>query len=282
MIVGKIGRISLAAAAASVFLVALQASPVSAHGTNCKPPPANMKFWAQYDTSVMDPDIIGNLIPTGTNTSPHRTILTTDIPGHAGGYLHLGAPKAHVNYAGGANSVFGFHTGDFSLDVWVRIPKSGKMNDIPILDTHTGTPWQRGVMLSTTFKTVAFMMTDQAGDSWSWVTNIMIHDGVWHHLAVSVDRDNAQKSGIYVDGKRKKVSFWGGPGPNTALIPFDPTLQANKSLGTANPLRVGLGGDDGFGKTPHSSPLDIDEIEIFDRALTPLEIAALHARPKCH
>lgn len=241
-----------------------------------------MKFWARYDANVMDPDAIGNRTPTGTNASPYRTIVATDIPGHAGGYLHLGAPKAHVNYAGGSNSVFGFHTGDFTLDVWVRIPKSGKQNDIPILDTHTGTPRQRGVMLSTTFKTVTFMMTDQAGDSWSWVTNAMIHDGVWHHLAVSVDRDNAQNSGIYVDGKKKKAYVWGGPGPYTTLVTFDPTPKMNKSLGTANPLRVGLGGDDGFGKLPHSSPLDIDEIEIFLRALTPPEIAALYARPKCH
>lgn len=103
---------------------------------------------------------------------------------------------------------------------------------------------------------------------------------------MAVDRLDAAKSGIYVDGAPVQIhrildgkwqgAQWSALSPAGFYTKFDPTPVAG-ALGRNNPLVVGY---DGIGRASRS-PFDIDEIEVFDRALTAAEVATLARQPKC-
>ena len=81
-----------------------------------------------------------------------------------------------------------------------------------------------------------------------------VADGHWHHVAVTVDRDNPNGGVLYVDG--------------AAVYTFDPTIR-NLSLDNAGALFIGRSVDG----TSWSG--DIDEVALFKRALTPLEVLTI-------
>jgi hypothetical protein len=86
-----------------------------------------------------------------------------------------------------------------------------------------------------------------------------VWDGGWHHVAGTYDGESVR---LFVDG------FEIGAGTPT-------TIAVNYGLSTNNDLVFGEYGNSC--EDPHAFQGDIDEIEIFDRALTPDEIQAIHA-----
>jgi hypothetical protein len=81
-------------------------------------------------------------------------------------------------------------------------------------------------------------------------------------VAVTVDRDDPRGGVLYVDG--------------AVVFVFDPTIRA-LSLDNAAPLIIGYNPD---GNTFWNG--DVDEVEIFKRALTPLEVHALFKADAFH
>ncbi len=83
----------------------------------------------------------------------------------------------------------------------------------------------------------------------AWASNTQLSLNTWHHIAVTFEANNAMK--LYIDGQIDKSVY-----APSWFPPMEPSTE---------PLRIGRFFD---GK--------IDELEIFNRALSPFEIWAIH------
>ncbi|HEX9722342.1 MAG TPA: LamG domain-containing protein [Candidatus Paceibacterota bacterium] len=151
---------------------------------------------------------------------------------------------------------------DFSITAWIKadIGSSPKMT---IVDKRVYTPppgqsamgysfflWNNadfGVQLSESTVVNAYTSYFSPGPD--------LRDGTWHYVAAAVDRDVSNGGILYVDG--------------TVVLTFDPTLEPG-DLSNTNDLYIGRhvpGFDSYFDGS-------IDDVKIWNKALTPAEVAA--------
>ncbi len=145
--------------------------------------------------------------------------------------------------ASGANG----YDWDFSFEAWIQTSKATGLQII--VEKISGS---LGYSFYIDNDKLAFKMGD--GSVSSWVSpSSSVADGAWHHVGVSVDRDDPNGLKFYTDGGLTDM--------------FDPTARSG-SLVNANDLRIGA----------HSTSVTdlymgkFDELTIYERALTPAEI----------
>ena len=152
-----------------------------------------------------------------------------------------------------------FGTGDFSIDVWVQTVDATSTRTL--VDKRTGTiPGLTGYHLYLYNGKPGLQLAD--GSSYtnynSTASTAFVADGNWHHIAVTVDRNNTLGLNIYVDG--------------ASVASLDPTGHVG-NLDNNAPLVFG-------GKnqiTPSFTFVGtLDEMELFNRALTPTEIQDIY------
>lgn len=219
--------------------------------SRCAPPPPGMQFWLAFDNGYAD--LIAGLIGV-----PQSVSLSTDSPsGHA---PHVASIAAGGRVTLPSSPALAVGVGDFTIDAWIRIPPSNVQN-IPLIDTRTAHVGNvRGFLLFVYEGRIGFQMAD--GSYSNFVSNTAVANGAWRHVAVTVDRDAAQGGRIYVD---------------SALVhTFDPRGRSG-SLGASASMRLG---HDAV-LVGAGAPFDIDEVELFGRALAPNEIGGLWWAPKC-
>jgi hypothetical protein len=85
-----------------------------------------------------------------------------------------------------------------------------------------------------------------------------LRDGLFHHVAMTVDRMATNGGKLYVDGQ--------------VVLTFDPTLQPG-DLSTTEPLRIGNHADPALNSHFKGR---IDEVALYNRALTAAEVQAIH------
>ena len=104
------------------------------------------------------------------------------------------------------------------------------------------------------------------GSSFHWYVDVpqAVFDGQWHHIAVTAHRSGTPPLAVvfYLDGTAIP-DMSGMPPVSASLTSVDPLLFASSLIDTG----VYRGGSDGV----------LDEIEIFNRALTAAEIQSLYA-----
>jgi hypothetical protein len=160
-------------------------------------------------------------------------------------------------------------SGSFSIETWIRIDPSAPLGVMVIVDKRVSSG---GKPLGYSF----FVRRDGGGDRIglqlgdalgpAGYTNYVspptvpaLADGNWHHVGVTVERQNASGIVWFYDG-----SPMGGNN--------NPTLRSG-SLVNNSPLRIGTR----TAFSPLTGWLDgeLDELEIFNRALVPSEILAI-------
>jgi hypothetical protein len=145
-------------------------------------------------------------------------------------------------------------TGDFSIDCWVRTPVGGTPGVQVIVEKRENPT--RGWSLYLFNGNPGFQLADGAGFS-NYGTTTNVADGNWHFVAASVDRNNPTGLIIYVDGV-----------PNT----FNPTAHSG-SVSNASALWIGSR-EPAFGQILFNG--DIDEVELFRRALTQADVDSIY------
>lgn len=178
--------------------------------------------------------------------------------------LHLNGPSEGMTVPD--NSALNFGPGaDFSIESWVApITATTSYGVMDIVDKRI-TPYYgndsvaQGYELCVGNGQLAFQMSDSL-NSYPLVVSggRDLRDGVWHHVAVSVQRGSTTGGKLYVDGQ--------------VVATFDPTSKPG-DLTTTAALLVGM----------HPSPwLDcnfrgtIDEPSLYNRALTAADVAAIY------
>jgi hypothetical protein len=246
------------------------------------PPSNTMVAWYPFDETA-SPSVnlatLNNATWSGTPTpGPGEVAGAVDF---SNGYMD--APDSIVtNFgpAGGATCPSGgdYSTcqGDFSFDVWVKLDVLPNGNVNAIVDKRNGSEIGYSFYLygSTSYFNGYPWIGVQLGDQAHGFTNYGspalepplgsqqngLTVGTWHHIAVTVSRNSP---GIlwYFDG---------------SVIPNSPTLIPTQTGTLLNnvPLSIGANGAANFGGSNFFGSLD--ELQIFNRVLTPKEIEAIY------
>lgn len=154
-------------------------------------------------------------------------------------------------------------TDDFSIDAWILAEVSGSSGVRVIVDKRDAPNGNTavGYVLFLFNGRLGFQLADAplvAGAHTNFVSpGPDLRDGTFHHVAVTVVRSSSTGGKLYVDG--------------VVVFTFDPTLEPG-NLSNNKPLLIGKHQTVGFSGAYRGR---IDEVEIFDRALSASEILDL-------
>lgn len=157
---------------------------------------------------------------------------------------------------------------DFSIEAWVKPSASpGNFKDIMSVVSKRVAPdtiTQLGYELYLQEGRLCFQLADTLA-AYSWhnfeSAGPDLRDGKFHHVAVTVNRRSTSGGTLYVDGK--------------VVLTFDPTVCPG-DLSNAGPLRIGSHPVNGL---PCFFNGMIDEVSIYNRALSAAEIQAVSVAP---
>jgi hypothetical protein len=237
-------RIALRIAVLVLALVLTQLGQVRISAQLSVPPPTGMVSWWPGDGNAND--IVGSNNGTLVNGA-------TFAPGKVGQAFLLDGVAAWVDL--GSSNVFNFGSADFTIDFWILW--NSLAGEQVMIEKFDNGPAFGGVLGGWTFTKVStnqFQFGGAAGGGYASVnvTPPGISTGTWHHVTVT-------RSAGLVD------IYWDSALIGTGLVAnIDPTPQS---------LKLGRRGDArGFF---HNGL--IDEVETFNRALSPIEIVAIYS-----
>ncbi len=227
---------------------------VIVHGKQCIQPPSGMVAWWPLDeTSGTIANDIANVNDGNHTNGP------VPATGKVAGALTFDGSNDYVQSPNHPTlnfpaSVAGTGIGDFSIDAWIFMKESSNVRVI-VDKRQQVANGLRGYTFFLRNGLLALTLADGSGTTYN--SGFAVTPNAWHLVAVTVDRDVTDGIRFYVDGV--EVGTRGNP-----------TLRPN-TLNNASPLRIGsstLAVADLFSG-------QIDEVEIFNRVVTPGEIAGI-------
>lgn len=226
---------------------------------NCARPPRDLQAWFPLDTAVGDatPNLANPGLPGILSGTP------TVVPGQwVTSSYHFAESDAADKITVADDPSLDAGVDDLTIDLWLRTTNASGVTTI--LDKRQASPIQGYcVFLNDGFPGLQ-LATD--GEYTSWILHAavapeaFVADGSWHMIAISIDRDDPQGVIFYVDGQQ-------------AGSPSSP-LGRSGSLDSSADLVIGRQHDVGYGVDWYDG--DLDEIEIFRRALTDTEVLAIY------
>jgi hypothetical protein len=215
----------------------------------CVPVPTNIVLWLPFDEKTGA--TLTNLVPIGNNGTPVSAPVS--VGGFVANSLNFNGTNQYVTVPD--YPAINFNTNDFSMDAWIRRdPNSGNSPRI-IIDKRDAR--NIGYSLSVSFDNLLFQLCDSALLPTNYRdTGVVPADNQWHFVAVTISRGSTNGGLFYIDGNPTGT--------------FDPTGHPG-SLTNTNSFLVG---NTLFGGA-FSWMGGIDEVEMFNRVLTPAEIATI-------
>ncbi|HKR64883.1 MAG TPA: LamG-like jellyroll fold domain-containing protein [Thermoanaerobaculia bacterium] len=236
------------------------------HVPHCVFPPPAMRAWWPFDelAGPVAHDIAGGIATNGAHVASPAIVA-----GRVSRALSFDGVTQHIVVLPTSDLDLG--ASDLTIDAWVKTKQSGRA---PIVDKRSNerigyalflddgrlgielgdrmghTPVTPPPCSISNFLTPCTEYVAPAGSK-------LANDGRWHHVAATVDRDQSSGGALYVDGK--------------VVLTFDPTIRP-LSLDNAEELWIAQPRGAGAGDAFHG---EIDEVEIFSRALSGAEIASL-------
>jgi hypothetical protein len=209
----------------------------------CTSPPKDTLAWFPLDE---DTGTTAQELIEGSNGTH------IDVPTPVSGFVNLALSFSgagdHVEAPDASNLNFG--TRDFSIEVWLRTSQTSGV--VTLLDKRVN-PTQ-GYSLYV-FDGSPGLQLASAGVHSNFNSSLFVSDGEWHHLVVSVDRDDPMGLVFRVDG--------------TLQENFDPTAR-NGDLDNTAPLIMG-----GHSFSPPNFIGELDEVTFYGHALSEAEVSYL-------
>lgn len=221
-----------------------------------------------------------------------NTVSATYVSGRLGQALHyesdFGPPTApgattttnttYVSLGVRPDLQFGTDV-SFSVAFWVRLPENFIGGDLPFFSTAAGSLGGHGLVLSPAYGYGngsgaepdpaplnyggwGLSLYDEGSANGARIYGELgsINDGNWHHLGFVFDRN--QQAVTYLDGAPARSYKIDGT-----------TTAAAKTIDTGLPATIG---QDPTGIYPETGSADIDDLGVWRRALSPLEVASLY------
>ena len=213
---------------------------------SCTTPPANMVAWWPADNNAND-----------VTASPDNGTLNggaTFAAGEVAQAFSLNGTTAYVSAPDVAKINFG--TGDFSIDAWIQTSNANGVQSFVDKRVGDNVSVFTGYSFFTFNGNLGVQLADGTASNFISATNVA--NGAFHHVAVTVVRNSTTGGHLYVDG--------------ASVLTFDPTVRAGSLTNTAE-LRIG--------RNSPNTVLDlffsglIDEVELFNRALSAAEVLAV-------
>jgi len=220
--------------------------------SNCVEPPSGMVAWWPLDETQAP---IANDL-AGVNNAGTWVNSPVPVTGMVSGALNFNG-KNSVDVAD--HSELNFGKGNFSIDLWIKTSDTNQ-SVRTILDKRTGTSTNpTGYELYLYKSRIGLQIADGTSTNYnsSDSSSIIIADNNWHHVAVTVDRATTSGLHFYVDG--------------SLVATFNPTTRQGDLTNTA-PFVIGrnlISSEQIFIGT-------LDEIELFNRVLSPDEIKGIY------
>jgi hypothetical protein len=146
---------------------------------------------------------------------------------------------------------------NFSVAFWVKLPAGAMPGDLPFFCNATNSSYNFGYTFSPSYNgggwTWTLFNSDKTGPGVDGPDN-SINDGSWHHLAYTFDR--AGNGLAYLDGMQVDSR----------------SIVTARNLDTGKPSTVG---QDATGQYAETGEADLDDLGVWRRVLTPLEIAGI-------
>jgi formylglycine-generating enzyme required for sulfatase activity len=225
----------------------------------CVPPPAAMAAWWSLDeTGGATAFDIADFPTNGMHVNG-----PVPVPGMVAGGLSFDGVDDYVEVAD--HSSLNFGTGDLTLDAWIWTDDEvGVKRLVDKRVTKTPNQVANGISGSTAQGYSLFLRDGMLGfqlfdgiNPGTYISTKFVADGGWHHIAVTVDRDNPIGGKFYVDG--------------ASAGDFNPTYQYGM-LSNTSPLRMGCSSSSLTDGLYHGI---LDEVELFSQILTPAEIQGI-------
>jgi Ca2+-binding RTX toxin-like protein len=244
--------------------------------TGCVDPPAGMVAWWPLDDPAGDPvvdDIVG--MPDNGAPRPGPTLgppnQPESIPAVVGTGLNFppgfGAPSGLNNYLEVATSPeTNFGTGDFTIDAWIRLGQPRQI--YPIVDKldFSTAGMKKGYALFVQGGNLLLRIGPDAGGGLleALSTGPGITQGIWHHVAVTVRRNDPSNKPV--------VTFYIGGYLSGSGTPPGPLMPGNISIDGMTPLWIGSNSRlTSPGAVVGLGEIAIDELELFKRELSQAE-----------
>ncbi|MCX6122635.1 MAG: T9SS type A sorting domain-containing protein [Ignavibacteriales bacterium] len=219
----------------------------------CVEPPPGMVAWWPFDETSGSTSI--DL--AGFNNSGTHINGPVPVPAKVSGGLQFDGINDYV--AVPDHSELNFGTGDFSIDAWIKTSDSTNLKIIVDKQTLNGYIYQ-GYSFYLNYGYLTVQLADGVPPTYftNWSPFVFVADGNWHHVAVTVSRSNNNGIVFYKDGVATQFG--------------DPTVRSG-SLTTTSPLTIG--------RQSYTDQFEfngiLDEIELFNRALSSQEIVSIFA-----
>lgn len=235
---------------------------------SCVAPPAGMTGWWPLDETQVSPgsgvqDLTGD--PTAyspttfANTGVVVGAVTAATGKVAGGFNFSGAGNDYVMVPDQADLNVG--TGDFTIDAWVKPKEADGIRVIADKRTRSDLGQTTGWSFFTYSGALGIQMGDQSGAFSNFIapSSSKLNAGSWYHVAAAVERNNPQGGRLYVNGQLVHTF---NPTARSGSLSVRPPLYIARSIIDSGTINRGFSGV-------------IDEVELFRRALSAGEIAAL-------
>ena len=237
------------------------------------PPPTAMTHWWPLDeqSGTTATDIV-NPLTNGTHVNG-----PIPVPGMVAGGLSFDGVDDYVNVP--YHSSLDFGVGDLTIDAWIKPdPYNYSISSVMTLvdqRVETGSSAWLGYSLYLRNGWLGFHLAQGGGSGNCQANNgnvsctnygetYFVSPGQWHHIAVTVKRNDQNGGTFYVDGNMVGVSF-------------NPTDRLG-SLTNSGPLRLG---SRSFYSLNGFYRGILDEVELFPRALTADEIKGIFLAGSC-
>ncbi|MFI5165269.1 MAG: LamG-like jellyroll fold domain-containing protein [Thermoanaerobaculales bacterium] len=243
----------------------------------CVSPPSDMVSWWPFDETG---GMVVHDIADGNSGTPEPGPVGSGGPtpgsGMVDGALNFNGTSDFVQVPNAPNLNFG--AGSLSIDAWIQT--SSRTGFMPIVDKEIAGPtdFPYGYVFYVNNGYLGFSMgNDINATSHASIgaddTTKFLADSSWHHVAITVQRNPASATGgtLFIDGFPLPTPF--------STTPF-------AGLAADNTGDLILGSRNRLGRLPVSDFFNgrIDEVEIFNRALTQTEVRDIYragSKGKC-
>jgi hypothetical protein len=214
----------------------------------CATPPDSMVAWFPFDETA-GPDA-ENACEGNDGVHMNDPVIESGMVRNC---LCFDGLDAYVDVTSYAEIEIG--TGDLSIDAWIKRSVDDNDETRIIVDKRTDAA---GGYVGYSFYLyqgkLGIQLSTPTQSFYNWVSDAYITKDIWHHVAVTVDRDETEGLKFYLDGAQ-------------VLPSYNPTGR-DGSLANDFPMRVASRSYEESGIFYGC----IDEVEVFDRVLEPQEV----------
>ena len=239
------------------MVIATKTVTITIPACKCVAPPFGMVAWWPLNetTGFIANDIVGGHTGYDAGSYTHTVGMVSNALDYDGIMGHTRVPPAPALNFGPA--VPSTPAGDFSIDAWINWDTFNPLES-PIVSKWDGF---QGYYLFIDNGRLSLVLADGSGATQYFISSApLIPTGVWTHVAVTVDRDNVNGITFYVNG--------------LPIGTQDPTGRMG-SLVNAEALIIGVTGYSWQNNTWVAFDGRIDEVELFNRVVTPGEILGI-------